>query len=153
MPARICHYIRTDGRRCGSPALRGRDFCYFHYQVNRPRPTVPPLENGDAIQLALTDLARAVLAETIDLKRAGVLAYILQTATVNLKQVQLGAFPSDMVPCLPKLPPSTADLDAAYSTLTRRALPETLARTAAAPAPAEPRSPAEDVLLTRHSLA
>src|SRR5260370_6154833 len=83
---RNCFYVKADGRRCGSPALHDRNFCYFHYQVNRPRATVPPLENADAIQIALTDLARAVLAETVDLKRAKVLTYILQTASSNLRR-------------------------------------------------------------------
>ncbi|HYL13004.1 MAG TPA: hypothetical protein VEV41_08205 [Terriglobales bacterium] len=26
----ICEHIKNDGIRCGSPALRGRSFCYFH---------------------------------------------------------------------------------------------------------------------------
>ncbi len=77
-----CHYIKTDGRRCGSPALRQKRFCYFHYEVNRPTVLlgIPPLEDGDAIQLALTDLARFVAEDRIEQRRANSIAYILQIA-------------------------------------------------------------------------
>jgi len=102
-----CQYIRTDGRRCGSPALKTKRWCYFHYEVNRKTVTldVPPLEDGNAVQLALTDLARAVADDRIQLKNAALLAYILQTASANLKQVQLGVFTSSMVRDLPDLDP------------------------------------------------
>ena len=102
-----CQYIRTDGRRCGSPALKTKRWCYFHYEVNRKTVTldVPPLEDGNAIQLALTDLARAVADDRIPLKNAALLAYILQTASANLKKVQLGVFTDSMVRDLPDLDP------------------------------------------------
>ena len=117
----ICQYVKPDGTRCASPALHDANFCYYHYSVNRPRATVPHLENADAIQLALTDLARAVLAESIDLKRAAVLAYILQTASANLKRLQIGTFTHSMVTTLPDHAADLAAIDAAYSTLTPRA--------------------------------
>src|SRR5574341_435684 len=98
-----CQYIKTDGRRCGSPSLKTRRYCYFHYEVNRAVAYVdiPPLEDGNAIQLALTDLARAIVEERIGLKPAALLAYILQTASANLKRVQLGVFPDRMITELP----------------------------------------------------
>ncbi|MGH9532794.1 MAG: hypothetical protein ACRD2Q_10420 [Terriglobales bacterium] len=104
-----CHYIKTDGRRCGSPALRQRRFCYFHYEVNRPTVElgIPPLEDADSIQLALTDLARAVAQDRFDQKRAGILAYILQIAAFNLKRVHLGIHKDDMVRQLPEENPYT----------------------------------------------
>ena len=93
---RRCQYVKTDGRCCGSPALRTKRYCYFHYEVNRAvaHLDIPPLEDGDAIQLALTDLARAVAEDRIGLKPAALLAYILQTASANLKRVQLGVSPT-----------------------------------------------------------
>jgi hypothetical protein len=102
-----CQYIRTDGRRCGSPALKTKRWCYFHYEVNRKTVTldVPPLEDGNAVQLALTDQARAVADDRIPLKNAALLAYILQTASANLKRVQLGVFTDSMVRDLPDLDP------------------------------------------------
>jgi hypothetical protein len=102
-----CHHIKTDGRRCGSPSLKSKRYCYFHYEVNRAvaHLDIPPLEDGDSIQLALTDLARALVEERIGLKPAALLAYILQTASANLKHVHLGVFPDRMITELPDLDP------------------------------------------------
>ncbi|MCI0353840.1 MAG: hypothetical protein L0099_02200 [Acidobacteria bacterium] len=104
-----CHYIKTDGRPCGSPALRHKRFCYFHYEVNRPTVLlgIPPLEDGDSIQLALTDLARAVSEDRIDQRRANSIAYILQIAAFNLKRVHLGVHKDDMVRQVPDENPYT----------------------------------------------
>ncbi len=104
-----CHYIKTDGRRCGSPALRQKRFCYFHYEVNRSTVLlgIPPLEDGDSIQLALTDLARFVAEDRIEQKRANSIAYILQIAAFNLKRVFLGVHADDMVSRLPVEVPET----------------------------------------------
>jgi hypothetical protein len=41
----VCRHIRTTGHRCGSPALRNEDFCYFHHTTRRPAPSpkfIPP---------------------------------------------------------------------------------------------------------------
>jgi len=102
-----CQYIKTDGRRCGSPRLKSKRYCYFHYEVNRAvaHLDIPPLEDGNAIQLALTDLARAIVEDRIALKPAALVAYILQTASANLKRVQLGVFKDQMVRDLPDLDP------------------------------------------------
>ena len=107
-----CQYIRTDGRRCGSPPLKTKRWCYFHYEVNRHTVTldVPALEDGNAVQLALTDLARAVADDRIPLKNAALLAYILQTASANLKKVQLGVFTDHMITDLPDLDPYSRGL-------------------------------------------
>ena len=104
---RRCEYVKTDGQLCGSPALKTRRYCYFHYEVNRTvaHLDIPPLEDGDAIQLALTDLARALLEDRIALKPAALLAYILQTASANLKHVHLGIHTDRMITELPDRDP------------------------------------------------
>jgi len=39
----ICAHIKTNGRRCQSPALRGHPLCYFHRKLRRVhRPAVTP---------------------------------------------------------------------------------------------------------------
>ena len=86
-----CQHIRCNGRRCGSPALRGRPYCYYHYD-SRQRLfglTIPSLEDADAIQVALTQLARNLVEGGYDIKRASVLAYVLQTASSNLKHTRM----------------------------------------------------------------
>jgi hypothetical protein len=47
-----CQHIRMNGRRCGSPALRGENYCYFHDTINNPSgsysclsPRMPPACN------------------------------------------------------------------------------------------------------------
>ena len=32
----LCRHIHTSGSRCGSPALRGESFCYYHHTTRRP---------------------------------------------------------------------------------------------------------------------
>ncbi len=44
MPTTICRHIKTNGLRCGSPALTAELFCYFHkglHNRHRPRPADP----------------------------------------------------------------------------------------------------------------
>ena len=39
-----CKHIKTDGQQCGSPALSGRNFCYYHTlyrQRNKPNKKTP----------------------------------------------------------------------------------------------------------------
>ena len=85
-----CHHRKADGVRCGSPALHGRRFCYFHnrLRVRRDAPLnyLPPLEDANGIQSAIMEVARALLQNKIDRKTAGLLFYALQTASANLKQ-------------------------------------------------------------------
>ena len=39
----LCAHIKTNGRRCQSPALRGHPLCYFHRKLRRVhRPAVTP---------------------------------------------------------------------------------------------------------------
>lgn len=86
-PAR-CEHIKSNGVRCGSPALRDRRFCYFHYNLIGPRVNVfPLLEDGNAIQLELSEIIRLLLEQRIDTKRAAVMLYALQIASHNLRHV------------------------------------------------------------------
>ena len=127
MPTEICRHIRTNGGRCGSPALRGRAFCYFHINLTQRHtgvasgsaadaiPTVlhplnpaadnsqrephlaaslprgplaldlPPLEDRESIQLALSLLLAAMAQNRIDPKRAGTMLYALQVASANAR--------------------------------------------------------------------
>src|SRR5437868_13592922 len=90
-----CEHIKANGLRCGSPALRQRRYCYFHFcahdrrrrrrqQPNAPF-VLPLLEDANSIQMAIQQVAEAVLEERIDNKRAGLLLFALQTAACNLK--------------------------------------------------------------------
>ena len=96
-----CEHVKPNGLRCGSPALRDEIYCYFHriwrnpyqsdHQPYRPDPNgvlwnLPVLENADAIQLSIQLVLDAVLANRMELKRASLLLYGLQTAAVNVRR-------------------------------------------------------------------
>jgi len=87
-PAR-CEHVKVNGIRCGSPALRGRRLCYYHFncRLNQIHP-VPILEDGNAIQLGVQETIRAVLDGRIETKRAGLVLYGLQIAAMNLRRVE-----------------------------------------------------------------
>jgi hypothetical protein len=90
-----CQHIKTNGLQCGSPALREHRFCYFHqrtrelHHLRRKRPEmklyIPLLEDANAVQLAIQQVAEAIVEERIDPKRAGLLLFAFQTAACNLK--------------------------------------------------------------------
>ncbi len=42
--AKECRHILTTGRRCSSPALRDKAYCYFHFRT-RARHALPPSGN------------------------------------------------------------------------------------------------------------
>src|ERR1700733_7939522 len=75
---KVCTHIKVTGVRCGSPALRGEEFCYFHQRMFRalpPPPTSRPdpvllLENQEARQCSLMEVINAVIRGPIDLQRA-----------------------------------------------------------------------------------
>src|SRR5271163_3096415 len=90
-----CRHIKTSGGKCGSPALRGKPYCYFHSRLKQraTRPASPylaielpaSLEDRGAIQLALSEIVTAVADNRIDTRRAGILLYALQIASSNAK--------------------------------------------------------------------
>ena len=92
-----CQHIKTNGLQCGSPALHGHNHCYFHcqqYDLRRrkrnakpPACELPPLEDANAIQVAVMEIARALLEDRLELRRASLLLYALQIASSNLKRV------------------------------------------------------------------
>ncbi len=104
-PIRLqCRHIHTDGRRCGSPSVRTQNFCYYHGKTRRPGPRQPQvktladrkgstfdlptpadLAERPGIQLALANILHKIAHNEIDPRRAGLLLYGLQIASMNLK--------------------------------------------------------------------
>ena len=76
-----CRHIFTDGHRCGSPCLRGKNFCYYHHSARAPKPqtgprdlhdpynnppnqttlTLPVPEDRSAVQLALGQIMNSLV--------------------------------------------------------------------------------------------
>ena len=85
-----CSHIKFDGRRCQSPALKGKRLCYFHGRLHYPRPSrtlLPLLEDANSVQAVLLSVQRALLQGTVDLEAARLLLYALEIASNNLKHV------------------------------------------------------------------
>lgn len=91
-----CRHIHTDGRRCGSASLRGEEFCYFHHTSRQPVANprtrrsrqatfdLPLPEDRGAIQISIGEVLRRIASNQIDPRRAGLLLYGLQIASLNL---------------------------------------------------------------------
>ena len=78
----ICRHIKADGHRCGSPAVTGKPYCFFHMKLHHMDKTdiheAPLLEDSTSIFLAITQVYRALQYGTMDLKVAGRMLYSLQ---------------------------------------------------------------------------
>src|SRR5882672_7431080 len=101
-----CRHIFTDGHRCESPCLRQEEFCYYHHTTRRPvanpkqrrsrRATfhLPLPEDRSAIQASIGEVLQRIAANEIDPRRAGLLLYGLQIASLNLPKFQPLAKPA-----------------------------------------------------------
>jgi hypothetical protein len=91
-----CRHIFTDGRRCGSPCLKQEAFCYYHHTTRRPAQNLRARraqqaefdlqipEDRGAIQISIGEVLRRIARNEIDPKRAGLLLYGLQIASLNI---------------------------------------------------------------------
>ena len=91
-----CRHIFTDGHRCASPCLRQEEFCYYHHTTRKPvadprqrrsrRSTfhLPLPEDRSAIQSSIGQVLQRIASNDIDSRRAGLLLYGLQIASLNL---------------------------------------------------------------------
>lgn len=99
---RRCRHVKTNGTQCGSPALKGKELCFYHEQ-NQPREielytdgerysdgsmVLPVFEDAHAIQTVIRQVVQLMLARRIERKDAGLLLYALQIASGNLKLMQ-----------------------------------------------------------------
>jgi hypothetical protein len=97
---RNCEYLKPNGEFCGSPALRGRDYCHWHLiciarrlraekqeaTQDRTPLELPPLEDANSVQLAVMMVIDAMLRNRISPRMSSHLLYALQIASSNLKQ-------------------------------------------------------------------
>jgi hypothetical protein len=93
---RKCTHIKAAGQRCGSPALRGEFFCYFHTRVikgvqQRVDMLLHPmalLEDHEAIQLSIMHVVDGLVKGTLELPRARLILQALRIAARNAKEVR-----------------------------------------------------------------
>jgi len=108
----VCEHIKPGGERCGSPALRDEEYCYYHMDVRKRIPKVnlmvtlwnphpetdpnyrydmPYLEDPEALQMALTQFIHVVSQERIKVDRAKLVLSALYCASLNLRLMEKGA--------------------------------------------------------------
>jgi hypothetical protein len=93
---RNCTHIKVTGQRCGSPALRGEFFCYFHtrvikgvqQRVDMRLHSMALLEDCESIQLSIMHVVDALVKGTLDLPRARLILQALRIAARNAKNVR-----------------------------------------------------------------
>jgi len=113
---RICTHIKVNGVPCGSPALRGEVFCYFHQRMIRGVRTpaksrlhpIALIENEEGIQASLMEVINALVRNTIDLRRAQLILRALHIAVKNSPRVHFDIFKSEMVNEVPNYPAAPA---------------------------------------------
>jgi hypothetical protein len=95
-----CRHIFPSGKKCQSPALAEKEFCYFHHNKRNQKPRayksgepstlihhLPQLEDVDTILTALSDVLVALAANRIDPRRAQILLYGLQVASQHSRRI------------------------------------------------------------------
>jgi hypothetical protein len=97
-----CRHLKVNGTQCGSPALRHKNFCFYHQQ-HRPlivecysegpyasgEIALPYFEDAHSIQTVIRQLVQMVLQKRLERKTASLLLYALQIASSNLKRMEL----------------------------------------------------------------
>ena len=86
----ICQHIKDDGRRCGSPAMRGKRLCFFHgrqapriRRQTRDGRWLPAFHAEHPIEWMLAETYRSVSEGRVSLRQAQLLIYAMQiTASV-----------------------------------------------------------------------
>jgi hypothetical protein len=112
MPAqskvKICMHIKVTGVRCGSPALRGEQFCYFHQRMIRtvkgPDSRVhhaAMLEDEEAIQASIMEVVNSLIRGTLELRRGELILRALNTAVRNARHTRFDIFKSQMIRSVP----------------------------------------------------
>src|SRR5436309_4228355 len=105
-----CTHIKISGVRCGSPSLRGQQFCYYHQRMHRgvrtpPQSRLHPLaciEDKESIQAALAEVINALLRNTIEMKRATLILRALHIAVKNDARASARASAREMVKDVPE---------------------------------------------------
>jgi hypothetical protein len=111
MDVPLCLYLKPDGTRCGSQAMRDHYFCYHHETVRKLVPKtgvymlqytgktgepydpyeLPYLDNNTAIQIGFMQIIHGVGSGMIEPKRARLMLSALYGASANLREMNKSA--------------------------------------------------------------
>jgi len=97
---RHCTHIKVTGQQCGSPALRGEFFCYFHtriikgvqQRVDMQLHSMALLEDCESIQLSIMHVVDGLVKGTLEPTRARLIIQALRIAARNAKNVRFDDF-------------------------------------------------------------
>lgn len=88
-----CTHRRAGGEYCGSPRMKGSEYCYAHDRLMAARTQdleLPPLEDANAIVLSVTKGLHAMIKGQMDLKSAGMFFYGMQIVASVMRRVRFG---------------------------------------------------------------
>lgn len=107
MTVPICEHIKPGGVRCGSPAVRDKQSCYYHlnfrhamplttmFYAERPDPPagelpvalfdLPPLEDAASVQIGYMQVIYGLTNRHLDQKNARLILSALHGAARNLR--------------------------------------------------------------------
>ena len=113
MPYELCRHVMTTGKRCQSPALRDKNWCFYHDRThyrhrclrsakkpakNAPESIqIPIIDDPESVQQALSLVVAAVARGTLDDKRATTLLRALGIAARNAANINLHPYAPDVV--------------------------------------------------------
>jgi hypothetical protein len=94
-----CVHVKSNGVRCGSPAMHAKPWCYFHDRFyNRPyEDTFPALEDANAIQIALMQVLDGLRSGRIDRLTAQTFLYGLRIAAIVNRSANFNPHPSRII--------------------------------------------------------
>jgi hypothetical protein len=106
-----CQHVKPSGKGCGSPALKDREFCYYHSRLEESLPPMrdmyraynpqaapgewpllnfptPELEDAAGIQIGFMQVLHGVANGNLDVRKAGRMLSALHGAAANLQRLE-----------------------------------------------------------------
>jgi hypothetical protein len=123
----ICQHVKPSGKGCGSPALKDREFCYYHTKLEESLPPMrdmyraynpkaapgewpllnfptPELEDAAGIQIGFMQVLHGVANGNLDVRKAGRMLSALHGAAANLHRLE--SCLSHTLQKIPRKPPA-----------------------------------------------
>jgi hypothetical protein len=149
--SKTCTHIKVTGVRCGGPALRGEQFCYFHQNAHRgvrrpPHSRLHPialLESEESIQASLMEVINGLIRNTLDVKRAELIIRALGIAVRNARRVKFDSEVNARVREVPQYADPLEEVEEVEENVGTAAVPEPELPAIAAipPKPVDPHDP------------
>ena len=106
----LCHHIKTSGVRCGSPAMRGMRYCFYHLGARKALPVahgmfvepspglpdappmhdfpIPFLDDPAALQIGYMQTLYGITSKRLPPREARLVLAALDGARRNLRQME-----------------------------------------------------------------